>query len=156
MHVIDLAKLQEDKFSKSLNFKELLMVINLMFITNPRPYHQPYHLNRYYPSQLLISRLRNCHLLNTRSWRRGLCNTYGEKLVPGHKCNSKFFLLVQQEENSANWLHQQIITYQQWHPTVFRFFGDPPHLSNGNSYAHISLYALVGNASRNTKNQWHH
>lgn len=46
---------------------------------------------------------------------KGLCYTYDENVVPGHKCNSKFFLLVHEEGNCDDMspqLQSQFLDYE--------------------------------------------
>lgn len=78
---------------------------------------------------------------------KGLCYTCEEKFVIGHKCKSKLFLLVHQDDE-FNEEHQtdHDITFE---PT---YFEQDPTAPNAHLYTrvfetpHISFYAMLGHS----------
>lgn len=100
MHAIDLAKLQEDKYSKGATFSELLIsltltplsIIILPYAIVSQPLLSKPHNN------IPIKKFSPSELQNRRE--KGLCYTCDEKFIVGHKCKSKYFLLVHQEDTA--------------------------------------------------------
>lgn len=99
MHAIDLAKLQEDKFSEIHKFQRNT------YATPTYPFFSNTILTFCYvistfctkpTNNIPFKKLSPSNLQGRRE--KDLCYTCDEKIIPGHKCKGKFFLIVQQEE----------------------------------------------------------
>jgi len=71
-------------------------------------------------------------------WEKGLCFNCDEKFTPGHKCSSKLFLLVSNEDEAS------------LEPSLATLNPDPPEPIEDLSPTQISLHALSGHIALET------
>lgn len=102
MQAVDFAKLQEEKFSELRKYQRFsysnTSSSNLHTTsTIPPLLSKP-------PPNVPVKRLSTSELQERRD--KGLCYTCDEKFLPGHKCKSKLFSLIHQDDEFSDPLPQ--------------------------------------------------
>lgn len=156
MQAVDFAKLQEEKFSELRKFSR--------FTPSPNNFSNPHHLTSTpSPSQppllpkpsntIPIKRLSASELQARRD--KGLCYSCDEKYLPGHRCKSKLFLLIHQDDDiphldSIDTSLTPVSDHTSPSPPVDLSLSHQQLETPTPDNPHISLHALLRNSSSQT------
>lgn len=103
IQAFELAKIQEDKYIAMWNFQRSTSTYNFSYYAPSAPLTST-QLTQH---QSLLKTLSNIPIKSLTASElqerpeKGLCYTCDEIFIPGHKCKTKLFLLVHQDDDSA-------------------------------------------------------